>query len=340
MSKDKYYSLNQLQPIRTSNQRMIDARNQPNIKQLCSMFWHTNEVHILFADTGLGKSILAVAISDALSKGEQVLGLENENEPQAVLYYDFELSDRQFRKRYSDENGTEYEFSQLFCIDTIDFASLSNLDPDAKFEDLLFEKIITDVQTLDAKVLIIDNLTYLNSQSTQDTQIALTVMRKLNELKKDYNLSILVLAHTPKKTVYTPFSVTDLAGSKHLSNFADSVSAIGKSRMNPNYRYWKQVKCRNGEMIYDTDNVILCELRKDDNFLGFHFITHANEYDHLKQEILDSKAPDKLDEVSELLSQGLTYDQIASQLKISKGTITKWKKKYPDLFVSVSAVSE
>lgn len=338
LNEDTKHSLNNLQPIRTSNQRIIDARNQPKINQLCSMIWHTNELHVLFSDTGYGKSIFAVQMSDGISKGYKFLNLENENEPLTVLYYDFELSDRQFSKRYSNEFGVEYSFSPLFYIDNIDFAALSNIDPNAKFEDLLFEKIIYDVKTLDAKVLVIDNLTFLNTQSTQDTQIAMTVMRKLNEIKKDFNLSILVVAHTPKRSHYTPFTNLDLAGSKHLSNFSDSISAIGKSCKNPNYRYWKQVKCRNGEMIFDSDNVILCELKKDDTFLSFHFIEYANEYDHLKQEAFNS-TPDKLDDVVELINQGLTYDQIAKQLDISKGTITKWRKKYPERFVSVSNVS-
>lgn len=62
-------------------------------------------------------------------------------------------------------------------------------------------------------------------------------------------------------------------------------------------------------------------------------------HDHLRQETSNSKTPENLYEASELFNQGLTYDQIANQLGISKGTITKWKKKYFDMFVSVSSVS-
>ena len=40
-----------LAPIRTSIQRLEDARIQPEIKRLISVIWQTNEIHILFADT-------------------------------------------------------------------------------------------------------------------------------------------------------------------------------------------------------------------------------------------------------------------------------------------------
>jgi RecA-family ATPase len=75
---------------RTSQQRLKDALGQPPIKRMFGDIWLTGELHLLFADTGVGKSILAVTIGDALSKGKKVMFLENECEPLTVLYYDFE----------------------------------------------------------------------------------------------------------------------------------------------------------------------------------------------------------------------------------------------------------
>jgi archaellum biogenesis ATPase FlaH len=341
MDKTTKISFNGLQQIRNSNQRMMDAKNQPHIKQLCSMIWQTNELHLLFADTGVGKSILAVALSDAISKGKGILYLENENEVLPVLYYDFELSDRQFKKRYTDEFDNEYGFSGKFFIDTIDFAEISNANPETKFNDLLFEKMKHDIEATAAKVLVIDNLTFLNTQSTQDTQIALEVMRRLNDLKKEFDLSILVLAHTPKRFSNSPITIIDLAGSKHLSNFADSVSALGKSSQGNSIRYWKQVKpSRSGELIFDTSNVLVCEIVKQDNFLTLNHVGYSSEYDHLKAEPEEKEMPPQINQIVELLAQNYSYEQIAKQLGISKGSITKWKNKYPQHFVSVSTVSE
>ncbi len=340
MSKMDKYNFENLSRIRSSVKRMEDAKNQPHVKQIISMIWQSNEIHILFADTGVGKSILATVISNAISKGEKFLFLENEHEAMPVLFYDFELSDRQFKKRYSNDEGEGYMFNNNFFIDEIDFASLIDIDTKASFNDILFKKIEFDINDTKAKVLVIDNLTFLSTQTTQDTQIALEVMRKLNELKKKYDLSILVLAHTPKKYLNTPITIMDLAGSKHLSNFADSVSAIGKSTQGSSIRYWKQIKpSRSGELIFDIDNVITCEIAKENNFLTFKFISLGSEYDHLHEETGNKSIPLKLDEVVELLKKGHSYDHIAGKMGISKGTITKWKRKYPEKFVSVSSVS-
>ena len=92
-------------PIRNAARRLCDAKNEPEVKQLFSVIWHSNELLLLFADTGIGKSILAVSLADSISKGIGLMGFKNEHNPLIVLYYDFELSDRQFRKRYSDESG-------------------------------------------------------------------------------------------------------------------------------------------------------------------------------------------------------------------------------------------
>lgn len=339
-------SFNKLQQIRTSIQRMEDAKNQPHIKQLCGMIWQTNELHVLFADTGVGKSLLAVSIVDAITKGTRILNLENEHPALPAIYYDFELSDRQYKKRYSNEAGAEYPFSETFYIDSINFAELYEVYEKTSLMEMLLGRIRYDLEKTGAKVLVLDNITYLNTQSTQDTQIALEVMRGLNEIKKEFDISILILAHTPKRFNNTPISLIDLAGSKHLSNFADSVSAIGRSSQGNNIRYWKQVKpSRSGELIFDTDNVLVMKIVKHDTFLTMEFVDYESEYDHLIQETGNKETGNKetpaaVFKVAKLLKDELSYENIAKQLGISKGTITKWKNKYPELFVSVSNVSE
>ncbi|PKP19452.1 MAG: LuxR family transcriptional regulator [Bacteroidetes bacterium HGW-Bacteroidetes-21] len=311
-------------PIRTAVQRLLDARNLPEVKKLFSVIWQSNELHLMFADTGIGKSILAVALADSLSKGHSFIGLENDHDSLRVLYYDFELSDRQFRKRYSDETGNEYNFSQNFFIDTIDFADLMTKYPGRKLDSLLNQKLRQDIEDYKAQVLIIDNLTYLSGQSTQDTQIALEVMRRLNEMKHQYDLSILVLAHTPKRSMCTPITINDLAGSKHLSNFADSVSAIGKSIKGKSIRYIKQVKpSRSSEILFDTDNVLCCEISKHNTILTFDHLGFSPEKEHLNLDPVKQKNEQK-EAASELRRQGKSVREIADQLGIPSTTIFRW----------------
>ncbi len=327
-------SFKKLAPIRQANKRLADASNQPAIRKLCGVFWMLFELHILFADTGVGKSIMAVAIADALSRGECFLKLDNENEPLKVLIYDFELSDKQAEKRYSDDlDGTPYEFSEYLYYDTIDFIALDELanNTNSKVDELLFEKMKYDIEDLGINVLMIDNITFLCQYTTQNTDSALHLMRQLNKLKRELSISILVLAHTPKINQSEPITINHLAGSKHLSNFADSVSAIGKSTWSPNVRYWKQVKpSRSAELIYDIDNVITCELdKKDSRFLTYHFIANDGEREHLKKD----EENDRLSQIAlakELRNQGKKLTEIAEEIlgdaKL-KGTISKWLNK-------------
>ena len=174
--------------IRLASQRLEDARGLSGVKRLFSVIWQSNELHMLFADTGIGKSILAVGLADALSKGNNFLNQENDHDPLTVLYYDFEMSDRQFRRRYSDENSVDHAFSSRFYIDTIDVPSLIIKHPKKKLDEILFQKIRHDITILNAEVLIIDNLTYLNTFSTQETQVAMETMKRLTELKNEFGI--------------------------------------------------------------------------------------------------------------------------------------------------------
>jgi len=148
-------------------------------------------------------------------------------------------------------------------------------------------------------------------------------MKFLNSIKKKYNLSILVLAHTPKRDASKPLTKNDLSGSKMLMNFCDSCFAIGESAQETGLRYIKQIKQRNTEMIYDTNNVIVCKIEKETNFLKFVFMGYENELDHLKPR----NNEDRLNEILELKKQGLPNTQIAEKLGISEGTVRNILKK-------------
>ena len=65
-------------------------------------------------------------------------------------------------------------------------------------------------------------------------------------------------------------------------NFCDSSFAIGFSSTTANYRYIKQIKQRNTEHIYHSDNIILRDVNKSYNFLQFNFLNYDSELNHLK----------------------------------------------------------
>ncbi|HKC69502.1 MAG TPA: LuxR family transcriptional regulator, partial [Bacteroidia bacterium] len=146
--------------------------------------------------------------------------------------------------------------------------------------------------------------------------------------KNKYGLSILALAHTPKRDLSKPITRNDLQGSKMLINFCDSSFSIGESNNDKNTRYLKQIKARNTEIIYDTENICLCNIEKPRNFLGFHFLGYGTEREHLKQ-INENEKTELEDTVRGLLQSDpdLKAYAIAKQLCTDESKFGSFKVK-------------
>jgi hypothetical protein len=309
--------------VKPASKWIEQAKNRPTPKMLFGQLWFENELCILFADTNLGKSILAVQIGNSISKGETVKGFALEAVKQPVLYFDFELSDKQFEARYSDNFINHYPFDSNFI--RVEINPNSEIPTDTDFETYLNQSLERTVSDTGARVIIIDNLTYLRS-GTETAKDALPLMKHLKALKAKYNLSVLVLAHTPKRDLSKPITRNDLQGSKMLINFCDSSFAIGESFTDKHLRYIKQIKQRNCELIYDTDNVGVCEIVKPSNFLQFEFINYGTEKEHLRVPSESDKEQRKQN-AAELKAQGKSNREIARQLGVSEGAVRKWFKQ-------------
>ncbi|MDD3004494.1 AAA family ATPase [Flavobacterium sp.] len=317
-TSEKFGIKNNCFKVKTVTTWIEEAKSRPIPKMLFSELWFENELCILFSDTNLGKSALAIQIANSISKGFNVDGFKLEIPPQKVLYFDFELSDKQLEKRYSNNFQDHYEFNSNFLRAEIN-PEQETPDEFKTFEEFLCNSIEQTMIIENVKILIIDNLTYLKND-TEKAKDALQLMKLLNNLKRKYALSILVLAHTPKRDATKPISKNDLSGSKMLMNFCDSCFAIGESFRENGLRYLKQIKQRNTEQIYDTHNVIICKIENPSNFLQFNFIGYENEFEHLKQ-FTQTNTDDRLTKILELKSEGMTNTKIAEILRCSEGTI-------------------
>ncbi len=311
--------------VKSANEWLEEAKKRPIPKMLFGELWFEGEICILFSDTNLGKSILAVQIAESIAKGKQIEFFKLTAPSQKVLYFDFELSDKQFELRCSVEQGeyfgNHYEFSENF------YRAEINPDGDIperfeSFEDYLIFSPQLKIAETEATIIIIDNLTYLRDE-TEKAKNALPLMKQLKQLKSRFGLSILVLAHTPKRDLSKRITRNDLAGSKMLINFCDSSFTIGESHLDKNIRYIKQIKVRNTDFIYDTDNVCVCQIQKAENFLEFYFLAFGHEIDHLKH--LDEEYREKLiTKVKELSESGKSQREIAAELQISLGAVNKY----------------
>lgn len=291
---------------KTANKWTEEAAARPNPIPLWLSLWHEGEVCCLFADSNLGKSIYAVEIATEIAKNQK------------VIYFDFELSDKQFQLRYTDDFGDCHLFPDNLLRSEINPELITGGE---SFEEMVISAIEEAALTHKAKVLIIDNLSFLCNNGEKGDAAGLLMMR-LIQLKKEHGLSLLILAHTPKRSMNSPITQNDLAGSKKLFNFFDSCFAMGMSAKDSGLRYIKQLKSRNGAIVYGGDNVIVCEIVKDVGFLHFKIIGYSSETDHLKEKN-DRENVELIEETKRLKEEGKSQRHIADSLGISLGKVNK-----------------
>ena len=291
--------------IKTANRTILEASQLPTPRALWDSFWYEGELSCLFADSNVGKSILAVQIADRIARTDN------------VLYLDFELSEKQFQLRYTNEHGKPYTFPEKLYRVSLDCNSLLEAD----FEEAIMGGIEQMALQTGCKIFIVDNLTYLCC-AMEKGDAAGRLMIQLNNLKKKYGLSVLVLAHTPKRSLDCPITSNDLAGSKRLYNFFDSVFAIGKSAQDGELRYVKQLKVRYGTFSHDADNVIIYEIEKVDAFLQFVFRGYSTEKEHLKK-LGDNESSQRDCQILQLSRSGKSVREIASQVNCGKSTVSR-----------------
>lgn len=306
---------------KTANDWMREAKEKPVPRRYYGDLVIENEITVCFASTNVGKSIKGVQIAQAIASGTGEDPFPVCAAPQPVLYFDFELSSRQFTKRYSENNGTRFynlfEFSE-------NFIRLENDYPDPvpgqTMPEYYIQCITNEVMRYGAKFIVIDNVTWLNSD-LEKSKDAAPFMKMLIRLKREKDLTVLLLAHTPKRDTSRPIEIYDLQGSAMVSNFIDAAFAIGRSKKDPATRYIKQVKCRDGEIVFDCENVAVCSIEKEGNFVGYRFQHFEPESEHLK-----GQSDEERDEIAEkvlALKDIKSYRQIAGELGLSLGRVQR-----------------
>ncbi len=295
--------------VRQANDVLFYAAQRPDPVSLYKNIWHENELCCLFASTNLGKSILAVQIGVEIARSCK----------KRVLYFDYELSDKQFQRRYTDEYGQVCRFpDEFFRVERNPTKMRTDADP-------IFVIEMAIVKTM-ADVVIVDNLTWL-CNACENGEDAGSLMQKLCELKVKYDISMLVISHTPKRDPSLSLRETDLAGSARLGNFFDSIFAIGRSSRDEHMRYIKQLKCRNNEIVYGSDNVILCHIERDESgFTLFVEDDEVREEEHLRQS--RQRDMQKVEQqIIQLHQEGKGNREIHRQLGISRWKVDKTIKQ-------------
>lgn len=308
--------------VQSVNQWNKEAAARPQAARFVGDLFREGELCICFGDTGTGKSIISVQVGEMIARGWEINNeFPNDANPQTVLYFDFELSDKQFQTRYTDNTtGQLYTFSDNFLRAEINADSLTDIS-EAINESYLYKQFEEAIISTGAKVIIVDNITYLKHE-TERSKNALPLMKMLKMLKSKHGLSIVAIAHTPKRDMSKPITRNDLGGSKMLINFADSSFCIGESTTDPAIRYIKQIKARDNEIVYHADNVAVFQVQKPDCFLHFDYMGTGRESEHLRF-VSDPDKKELKGKAVELWNdgRGMSYRQIAAELCISSSKV-------------------
>jgi replicative DNA helicase len=279
-----------------------------------------HDVAIFFSGPANGKSVFMVQAADAIAKGQPLLSghLRNECGEQKVLYFDLELGESDFKSRYLDGAGNEFAFSENFVRIGKDEDSHTSFADFAKNAKYLISR---NIEKHKPNVVVIDNITALSNGATADYVVASEIMDTLISLKHKYKLTVIVLAHTPKRyNTTTPLSINDLAGSAMLGNYADSINAIGASKMGDKVKYIKQIKVRSGIKRYDDENVLQVSIEKEGANLLYKCLEMptGREQNHLTEFNQDDEN-EMLREAQKLQDKGLSLRKIVFEmgLKIS-----------------------
>lgn len=287
-------------------------KNVKPAKMLFGEFWLEGEFCILFGQANTGKSTLTTQIALGLSSGRS----ENEcfsveSEPKKILFFDLEMSERQISRRLQ---GLQDVGDNILRVD---------FNPDYLYDGATQESAFDSIKALIEEhkpdAVIFDNLSVIqpNNENAAD---ATYFMSKLNSIKKKYGISILVVAHTPKIYQLKTLEITDLAGSAQNGNLADSVFAIGKTTQK-NLRYLKQIKVRENEFTYDTDNVLLMELNNHGNWLHFNPIEQVEEYKQLTLSRSNENRDERDAELYKLYLKGTSIESIEDQFGLKRSRV-------------------
>ena len=280
-SKFKFDPENDPLILRTGNERMMAAKEMEIPNMLFGELIFERTVIMLFSETGLGKTLLAFQLVDALSRGESILELENEAGALTTLYVDMENGESVFQSRYSESrkrpDGKKEYFNEYDWNENCHFLDLN--DPE-KYEvpkkdaiEWWFELIKYKADKCNAKVIVIDNLfSIINEGGVESTKEVAPILRELLKLKKSKGWTVIVVHHTPKRQ-HGAINRNDVSGSSNLTNLVDGVIGIGISNYDgdEHSRYIKQVKpTRFSAVKYGETNVITCKTDKlQPNFTGF-----------------------------------------------------------------------
>lgn len=277
---------------------------------------HQGDLALIVGDTNSGKTLLACDI--ALANNDNLCYWEEPmaNRTRKTVYIDEEHNDSQIARRYT--HLLECSSGDLIR------GRFTEDDYDSCIEDRLLAIENLLCRNNDTELLIIDNLMCIleNGKSAKQAQ---QFIQGLKQIKEQYNLTIILVAHLSKRNSKNPIEVKDILGSSVIANYADSIIAVGNSCEGDNIKYLKQLKSRSSIKMSEVAVIEIAE----EPYLHFEFREYDNEESHLpkKKVSRSSISPIIGETILRLKEEGSSIRDIADQLSLSKSAVGRFLKK-------------
>lgn len=292
--------------------RANDAAGPNGVKAprlLFDEFVREGEVALLFGTHGVGKSLMAVELAEALARGRPMNGLEMPTKGQKVLYVDLVLSDDQFAYRYSYEGRKGrrlYKFSSNFYRDR---------PGEGKG---LAEWLRAIVAKENIRIVIIDDLSVI-SQTNDGTRQTLELVRELRRMTHETGITAIILADSYPTAFDREIAERDLRRTRILCAHADSVFALSKPTKCSWY-HLSQTRSQAGEIVWTERSPAHFKLAARDNgLIGFEYGETAlsPEQERTIREIRRMRDVNRY-----------TFREIAEALDLSKSSVQRYYHKW------------
>ena len=112
-----------------------------------------------------------------------------------------------------------------------------------------------------------------------------------------------------------PIEDRHLAGAANLLNFVKSAVAVSLSKKDPDKRYIKHIKCRNGRKLHGEENVAECTITKDGANLIYELNGFGPERDHLEIKDISEVLGDIMDTIVDERKGGASFRSISKTLQ-------------------------
>lgn len=263
-----------------SLKEIIDQSKSLNKQEPQRGLFAEGELHVICAQTGMGKSILAVQMglaiaggkgSDHYAKIKEIFGDNWNATKQRVDYIEGENGKDEIRKRYGN---VDINYPDTFSVTPA--GEIYTID---ELESYIRQRA-EESKNKENRTIIIDHPgCYEGSDNHKRMQKFYQSLKTiiLNYRQGGYYLTIIVVGFVDTDKPWKPVYYTNITGSSELSTIAHTIVALCPCNLGEEYRFLKILKSRSSEPL--TEVFIL--KKSTEKGLFFHFTNKMKEKDAL-----------------------------------------------------------